>query len=1545
MILTSFEQEPVPGARSCHTPGNTYREDIMKGYFVTLFAHSRVFQYKISDLIRSSVNGYISTSLVPGERRLYLPLEIHESGYTVRSRASHYQILCNGQPLPEEGRALCHGDHLIFQGDNLQYSALVLSCEALSVAHRAYALTGQTLFIGRAAEMDICLDINTAVSRKAAAIRWEETGDRYLEDLSGKTGVYVNGRRVTSHKLCPGDEIYIMGTTMVYYPDKLLLPASVKTSLQPLDSLELLPPSRSEARDPYVRTPRIVKSLEKGQITIDPPPPPMAKKTIPYLLNVGPSLTMSLAMLVSMGVAINNAANGGSTGTLITSVATAASMLLGALLWPSLMRRYNRKQARQYEEYRVSRYTAYLEEKENQIRKKYDRNVRILNETLMPGPDVLRDIAEQQDHRLWERTPKDPDFLTVRLGLGTRKFTVNIDTPPENFTLDEDPLLRKAVELGKKYEVMQNVPVTLSLRDKRTVGVIGDVADIFRLLVANLSTLYAPDEVKLVLVYGEADRKLAQWANELPHVWSNDRKRRYVAANREDANVLFTDLEEEIAAREEGQRQEEPWTPHYVVLVLDESLVEGIPFRRHLVNAGNNVGLSCVFFGRYFHHIPKECTVILQKDAEVCGVYVKNENDNRFVTYTPDSVPEEDLHRIMAGLNRIPFKAERVVSGVPDRVSFLDMYRVGNVADLEILNRWHTNTSEKSLAAPVGIKAGGQVFSLDIHEKHHGCHGLVAGTTGSGKSEFLQAYILSMMIRYSPNEVGFVLVDFKGGDMARPFLKAPHLAATISNLSGNTLHRALISLQAEVRNRQSSFNEAARQLGVDKIDINSYHRYFKEKKLDKPLPHLVIVIDEFAQLKSQHPEFMAKLIDIAQVGRSLGIHLILATQRPSGVVDPQIWSNSRFKVCLKVLDKQDSADMIGRPEAALIKQPGRAYVQVGYDEIFELLQSGYSGAEYVGKRGYTDEDSISISMVSWPAEPIRTAKRPTAEEKTGRSQLEEIVSSIVRLGESENLKVSRLWLPQLPGQLRLEEACGVSPVFDPAAWDQGGYQLVLCGLVDDVEHQRQYPYGVDLLRQGHLAIYGASGTGKTTLIQTLLFTLALRHSPAQLHTFVLDFGGSGLRNVAQLPHCAAYVSGDGAQEAEGVLQTLRQLITERQALFAEHHCANYTSYLESTGKTLPMVLLVLDNYTAFRERAPRCEDLLVQLVAAAKACGIYLIVTGNSKGAIFYKVTEHISSRIVLNMNDSGAYRDILNLPVPVQPDALRGRGLTVLDKQVLEVQIAVPFDAEDEAARRLQIQACYGQMAQAAPRVCYDIPQAQPAAPAAAPAFVPQYQPEQPDQLPALDPGTEALCFGTDLTAQMPKGIVPDPGKRIFLGSRGSKRLLPSLLAHWAPELDRELYVLSSSGADYGDKPRVMEDLDAFVEDLVTWSPERLAGSILFIDGFCDFFDRISDEALDLFENFLKADTHLCVLTADPMERWQDYRDTGLFVHLVRARSGAVAGGRIEDETANSLSAELFEIPRKFRSRELSDTQVTVYEGKRLSYVSLPGAIFASLG
>jgi S-DNA-T family DNA segregation ATPase FtsK/SpoIIIE len=276
-------------------------------------------------------------------------------------------------------------------------------------------------------------------------------------------------------------------------------------------------------------------------------------------------------------------------------------------------------------------------------------------------------------------------------------------------------------------------------------------------------------------------------------------------------------------------------------------------------------------------------------------------------------------------------------------VTFLELFGVGKVEHLNALTRWKDNDPTKSLEAAVGVDTLGEVFKLDLHEKFHGPHGLVAGMTGSGKSEFIIAYILSLAVNYHPNEVAFILIDYKGGGMAKSFENLPHTAGIITNLDGAAIKRSLISIESELKRRQAIFAQASKQVGESNIDIYNYQKLYREGVVAEPLQHLFIISDEFAELKTQQPEFMAQLVSAARIGRSLGVHLILATQKPSGVVDDQIWSNSKFRVSLKVQERADSMDMLKRPDAAELTDTGRFYLQVGYNELFEMGQSAWAG--------------------------------------------------------------------------------------------------------------------------------------------------------------------------------------------------------------------------------------------------------------------------------------------------------------------------------------------------------------------------------------------------------------------------------------------------------------------------------------------------------------------------------------------------------------------------------------------------------------------------
>ena len=430
-------------------------------------------------------------------------------------------------------------------------------------------------------------------------------------------------------------------------------------------------------------------------------------------------------------------------------------------------------------------------------------------------------------------------------------------------------------------------------------------------------------------------------------------------------------------------------------------------------------------------------------------------------------------------------------AAIPDMLTFLDMYKTSRVEDLDMYHKWLENRTYESMRSRIGQKAGEQPVYLDIHEKYHGHHGLVAGTTGSGKSETLQTYILSLVLNYHPHEVAFILIDYKGGGMAQSFIGLPHLAGVITNLGGNQTTRALLSINAEIKRRQRTFNEY-------KIKhIDAYIELYRNGEAEEPMPHLLIIADEFAELKKEQPDFVRALVSAARVGRSLGINLILATQKPSGVVDDEIWSNTRFRICLRVADKQDSNEMLKRTDAAYITGTGRGFLQVGNDEIFDEFQSGWSGAPYTPEVPFNDDSKAKAVIIGLTGKPeaVKKKKKKKGDNVKKFTQLDAMVQYAANLAEENHIKPLRqIWLPPLPGIFYLDDL--------ELTWDEKQIKLPV-GLADDPQNQRQFPVYLDFIRDGHLLICGSAGSGKTSLVQTILYGAALPVKASQGESMML----------------------------------------------------------------------------------------------------------------------------------------------------------------------------------------------------------------------------------------------------------------------------------------------------------------------------------------------------------------------------------------------------------------------------------------------------------
>lgn len=308
-------------------------------------------------------------------------------------------------------------------------------------------------------------------------------------------------------------------------------------------------------------------------------------------------------------------------------------------------------------------------------------------------------------------------------------------------------------------------------------------------------------------------------------------------------------------------------------------------------------GMSFIYFKEYQESLPKECAEIVELTED--GGVLRRSRDKAFsCRFVREHINDDSIQFVAERLAPVYCEKIALSSRLTANITLFDLLNIISPENLDLAAQWKASNVQRSLSAPLGVDVKGSKVFLDLHEKAHGPHGLVAGTTGSGKSEIMQSYILSVATKFHPYEVSFVIIDFKGGGMANQFENLPHLIGKITDIDSHEINRSLLSIRAELEKRKRLFA----QCGVNHID--QYIGKFRSGEASVALPHLILIVDEFAELKAEQPEFMKELISAARVGRSLGIHLILATQKPAGQVNEQIWSNSRFKLCLKVADRK-----------------------------------------------------------------------------------------------------------------------------------------------------------------------------------------------------------------------------------------------------------------------------------------------------------------------------------------------------------------------------------------------------------------------------------------------------------------------------------------------------------------------------------------------------------------------------------------------------------------------------------------------------------------
>ncbi|MBT8227637.1 MAG: FHA domain-containing protein [Dactylosporangium sp.] len=916
-----------------------------------------------------------------------------------------------------------------------------------------------------------------------------------------------------------------------------------------------------------------------------------------------------------------------------------------------------------------------------------------------PGSGEILAAAQRLTPLVWTRRPEHGSFLDLRLGLGSAPSRDTVEVPRQRGVAPA--VMAELNDLIRPYATIARVPVVCRLTETGALGVAGHGGAALPAawsLIAQLVTLHSPAEVVLAAVMSAASARRWDWLRWLPHASPQPQSpltTTQLTAGGAASIDLIGEIDALIARRSAASGHgDAPGTPLPAVVLLVEDDAEAERQRLvDLAERGPAAGVHVIWVASAVERLPAACRTFVEvtPDRDTgCAGFVRTGaavDPVEIDTITADQA--EALARRLAPTIDAGARVHADVD-LPRSVSFLALAETPVDASAEaVIDRWRESGSlhagpfaappdprrEVAMRALVGATGPAEAFHLDLAV--HGPHALVGGTTGAGKSELLQSWILGMACAYSPQRVTFLFVDYKGGSAFGACQDLPHAVGLVTDLDQHLVHRALISLRAELTYREQMLNRYA---------VKELTDLERARPAVAP-PRLVIVVDEFAALKKEIPEFVDGVVDIAQRGRSLGLHLILATQRPAGVITENLRANTNLRVALRMADEADSNDVLGSPIAAGfdLTLPGRAVAKTGPGRLV-TFQTAYVGGWTTGG---PPKPKIRVETLAfgpgqlWP-EP---AEPTSAHADAGDNDIRRIVTTLERAAGRAAVDPPRQpWLPELPRRVDLATILGERP--DPRWIDQEAGPRIGIGRRDLPGDQAQPPAYFYPDRDGNLVVYGTGGTGKSTLLCTIALAAATGAADP-CHVYGVEFGTRGLTALEPLPQVGSIIRGDDDERVGRLLDQVRQMIDERATRFSRHRATTLGEYRRLTGTADPRILVLLDGVGAFAQQyqpgglAGGYEKLL-GIATDGRPVGVHLLVSADRPGAVPSSLASALQCRVVLRLaadQDYGA----LNLRSDVLPsDACAGRGLLGGEEVQIAVYGGTDGGAQHEAIRAL---------------------------------------------------------------------------------------------------------------------------------------------------------------------------------------------------------------------------------------------------------------------
>ena len=1115
------------------------------------------------------------------------------------------------------------------------------------------------------------VEIRVVSGESAGRVHRVDPGDHTIGDTDGSDLPVPCGENWSRVRVRPSGVVTILGTGG---PDVVTIEGEVVRAgdeWRPGEQLalgdlilEIWPNQRPDASVlssedgtglDYNRPPRLHPAPAKTKFRLPEPPEPPDK----------PLAQLAVMIMMPLLLAVGGALVMGRPQYMLIGLLAPVSILVMQLLQRRTSHARYVKQLKEFED-KTERIEADAQEALLTAQRRLRSNC--------PDPSWVLLLATGPRSRLWERRPEDEDFTMLRVGTGTVPSQVVLTDP----TKDEH---RQDVTWD-----LYDVPVTVSIKEHGVVGMAGRgprAHALERWLVAQLAALHSPAELELYLLSLRKEHRRWEWTGRLPHLRSSTPN---VSVSRIglDATGCAQRIAELLAlleVRKKAARNAAEEATDVVMILDGARRLRSLPGVVQLLREGPEYGIHTLCLDNEERLLPEECQAVIGfTDYELRLRRTKFDSVEDIRADLPSEEWASRLGRALAPIRDSSTSDEG--ASLPRSARLLDVIGLEPPTSEAIAAHWSSNG--RSTIATLGAGLDGP-FSVDI--RRDGPHALIAGTTGSGKSELLQTLVAALAVVNRPESMSFVLVDYKGGSAFKDCVDLPHTVGMVTDLDTHLVSRALVSLGAELHRREHILAKAGAK------DIEDYVEML-DRNPDLPqMPRLMLVIDEFASLARELPDFVKGLVNIAQRGRSLGIHLVLATQRPGGVITPDIRANTNLRIALRVTDPAESRDVIDAVESAQIgiDTPGRAHARLGHASLLPFQTGRVGGRRIVAS---TDAPTPVANVVRWEDLSAPAPQGGMVDRSAGGdvevTDLTVLVKAVREAAEKTNVqRQPSPWMPALPTSLTLARLNRLAPI---EAAEVGRIQAVPVGLIDLPADQSQEAFTLDLKTLTHLHVIGTGRSGRSQTLRTIAGALAVGHHPSDVHLYGIDCGNGALLPLEAFPHCGAVVS---RTQQERVVRLLGLLITElerRQKLLAAQGCADLEELRAKQGEAerSPHIVVLCDRWEVFEQVfAEYNYGALVEeaatLMRDGAGVGIHFVVTGD-RTLTRSRYSSTTENRMVLRCNDPGDY-GAAGLRARDLPEEIpNGRAFRSGDS--VEVQFALLTEDPSGAAQAAELEA-----------------------------------------------------------------------------------------------------------------------------------------------------------------------------------------------------------------------------------------------------------------